>query len=42
LAERHGVAMPITGAVHAILFEGRDPRDEVNRLMTRDLKAEEA
>lgn len=41
LAQRHGVAMPITAAVHAILFQGRDPRDEVVRLMTRDLKAEE-
>ncbi len=42
LALRHGVAMPITSAVHAILFQGRDPREEVVRLMTRDLKAEEA
>lgn len=42
LASRLKVAMPITAAVHAILFEGRDPREEVGRLMTRDLKAEEA
>ena len=41
LARQCGVAMPITAAVHAILFEGRDPREEVIRLMTRDLKAEE-
>jgi len=41
LSMRHGVAMPITVAVHAILFQGRDPREEVVRLMTRDLKAEE-
>jgi glycerol-3-phosphate dehydrogenase (NAD(P)+) len=41
LALRHDVAMPITAAVHAILFEGRDPREEVTRLMTRDLRAEE-
>lgn len=42
LAEKLEVAMPITAAVQAILFEGRDPREEVVRLMTRDLKAEEA
>ena len=41
LAQAHGVAMPITAAVHAILFEGRDAREEVARLMTRDLRAEE-
>jgi len=40
LARRHDVAMPITAAVHAILFAGRDPREEVVRLMTRDLRAE--
>lgn len=42
LARRHGVPMPITEAVHAILFEGRGPREEVVRLMTRDLKEEGA
>jgi glycerol-3-phosphate dehydrogenase (NAD(P)+) len=41
LALRHGVSMPITAAVHAILFAGKDPREEVVRLMTRDLRAEE-
>lgn len=41
LAQAHDVAMPITQAVHAILFEGRDAREEVARLMTRDLRAEE-
>jgi len=40
LARRHSVPMPITEAVHAILFEGRGPREEVVRLMTRDLKEE--
>jgi glycerol-3-phosphate dehydrogenase (NAD(P)+) len=42
LARLHAVPMPITEAVHAILFEGREPRAEVVRLMTRDLKQEGA
>ena len=42
LAARYGVEMPITEAVHAILFEGLDPADAVGRLMARDPKLEGA
>ncbi len=42
LARRHGVEMPITEAVHAILFEGLDPARAVSRLMERDPKLEGA
>ena len=40
LARRHGVEMPITEAVHAILFEGLAPRDAVEALMTREAAPE--
>lgn len=40
LADRHSVEMPITRAIHAILFEGLDPRKAIERLMQRDPKAE--
>ena len=40
LAARHGVEMPITEAVHAILFDGLDAGDAVAALMTRDPKLE--
>lgn len=40
LAQRHGVEMPITAEVHAILFEGRSPRAAVEALMLREPKAE--
>lgn len=40
LARRHGVDMPITAAVHAVLYEKVDPIDAIQRLMTRELKAE--
>ncbi|CAN5541024.1 NAD(P)H-dependent glycerol-3-phosphate dehydrogenase [soil metagenome] len=40
LAQRHGVEMPITEAVYAILFENLAPRDAVLELMTRDARAE--
>ena len=36
LAARHGVEMPITEAVHAILFDGLDPAVAVGQLMERD------
>ncbi|WP_412067309.1 NAD(P)H-dependent glycerol-3-phosphate dehydrogenase [Rubrivirga sp. IMCC43871] len=42
LAERHGVEMPITDAVYAILFEGLAPVDAVGHLMERDPKLEGA
>lgn len=40
LAERHDVEMPITRQVAAILFEGAAPRDCIQTLMERTLKAE--
>lgn len=40
LARRHQVEMPITEAVHAVLFEGRDAIYALTDLMTRDLKPE--
>ena len=40
LAEQHGVDMPITGAVHQVLFHGLDPLDAISHLMSRDPKAE--
>jgi len=35
-----GVDLPITGQVHAVLFEGRNPADAVRELMTRPLRGE--
>jgi glycerol-3-phosphate dehydrogenase (NAD(P)+) len=40
LAEKYRVEMPITQAVHAVLFEGLDPIEGISRLMTREPKAE--
>jgi glycerol-3-phosphate dehydrogenase (NAD(P)+) len=40
LADEYEVEMPITRAVHAILFEGLEPREAVTELMTRSPKAE--
>lgn len=40
LARRHGVDMPITFAVEAILEEKLSPREAVTALMTRQLKEE--
>jgi glycerol-3-phosphate dehydrogenase (NAD(P)+) len=40
LAERHGVDMPITEAIARVLFEGLGPREAIDDLMTRPLKAE--
>lgn len=40
LAKKHGVEMPITEAVGAVLFEGVPPARAVRELMTRRLKAE--
>jgi glycerol-3-phosphate dehydrogenase (NAD(P)+) len=40
LAKRHGVEMPITDQVAAILFDGVSPRDSIQLLMERTLKAE--
>ena len=40
LAKRHGVEMPITDQVAAILFDHVSPRDSIQLLMERTLKAE--
>lgn len=40
LADKFGVEMPICREVHAVLFEGRSPKDAVRDLMARPLKAE--
>ena len=40
LATRLSVDMPITEAVHHVLFEGGDPREAIARLMQRDPRAE--
>jgi len=40
LARQHGVDMPITEAVHAILFRDKRPSEMVKRLMTRSAKRE--
>jgi glycerol-3-phosphate dehydrogenase (NAD(P)+) len=41
LAERHQVEMPICEEVHALLWEGRAPKEAVRNLMLRDPKPEE-
>ena len=40
LARRYNVEMPITDAVHSVLFEGKDVLHAVTELMTRDPKPE--
>lgn len=40
LAAKFQVDMPITQAVHAVLFEGVDPLEAIGRLMARGLKDE--
>jgi glycerol-3-phosphate dehydrogenase (NAD(P)+) len=40
LARRHDVEMPITEAVYAVLFEGKDVLHALTELMTRDPKPE--
>jgi glycerol-3-phosphate dehydrogenase (NAD(P)+) len=40
LARRHNVEMPITEAVHAVLFEGKDVLQALTDLMTREPKPE--
>ena len=42
LARREGVEMPITRAVHAVLFEGRSPPEALEGLMSRTPKPERA
>lgn len=40
LANKYEVEMPIVDQVNRVLFEGLDPREAVDNLMMRDLKAE--
>ena len=40
LAKQHGLELPITEAVHRVLFEGERPHDMVKNLMTRSAKRE--
>ncbi len=40
LAQRHGIEMPITDAVYAVLFDQRKPHEMMDRLMTRSAKRE--
>ena len=40
LAARYGVEMPITEQVAAVLFEHASPRESIQLLMERTLKAE--
>lgn len=40
LAARRGVEMPITDQMVEIIYEGKSPRQAINELMTRELKAE--
>jgi len=40
LARKYRVEMPITSAVHAVLFESMDPIEAIGRLMSREPKAE--
>jgi glycerol-3-phosphate dehydrogenase (NAD(P)+) len=42
LARKLGIEMPIVEAMHAVMFEGLDPRDAVTALMLREPKAEVA
>ncbi|MEO8383795.1 MAG: NAD(P)H-dependent glycerol-3-phosphate dehydrogenase [Betaproteobacteria bacterium] len=42
LAKKHAIDMPITQAVNAVLFANADPRETVQRLLSRDAKAESA
>jgi len=41
LAQRHAVVTPVIAEVHAMLYEGKDVRQAVRDLMTRDLKPED-
>lgn len=40
LAQKSGVEMPITEQMHAILHQGKDPREAIYELMTRSSKSE--
>jgi glycerol-3-phosphate dehydrogenase (NAD(P)+) len=40
LARRHRIEMPIAEQMHAVLYQGRDPREAIRKLMERSLKGE--
>jgi glycerol-3-phosphate dehydrogenase (NAD(P)+) len=40
LAKKNGVEMPIVNAVYGVLFEQKNPREAIEALMVRELKAE--
>jgi glycerol-3-phosphate dehydrogenase (NAD(P)+) len=40
MGKHHGVELPIIEMVHAVLFEGHDPREAVQMLMTRPPRSE--
>lgn len=40
LSKIHGIEMPITNEIYSILFEGKNPREAVYSLMTRNKKHE--
>jgi glycerol-3-phosphate dehydrogenase (NAD(P)+) len=40
LARQYRVEMPITAAVHEVLFEGLDPLKAIGKLMSREPKSE--
>jgi glycerol-3-phosphate dehydrogenase (NAD(P)+) len=40
LAKARGVEMPITAQMHAILHQGKSPREAIHELMTRSGKSE--
>jgi len=42
LAEKHQIEMPITTEMYRVLYENESPRNAIQRLMTRTLKAEAA
>jgi len=42
LSERHGIEMPIATEMCRVLYDGDSPREALQRLMTRTLKAEVA
>ncbi|MHB9036026.1 MAG: NAD(P)H-dependent glycerol-3-phosphate dehydrogenase [Armatimonadota bacterium] len=40
LSRKHGIYMPITEQIHAVLFDGKSPKQAVHDLMCRDQKDE--
>ena len=40
LSRKHEIEMPLTEAVYQVLYEGKDPREALDGLMTRNPKAE--